>query len=282
MRQPRLEVRVATTAQDARAWAGAFLAAEPVLRNIVATTIESVGAGASAAIDPLWCRVLDGAGAVVGVAMHTPPYGAALTDMPELGADAAAREMHRRGRQLPMASGPDPGLAAFARTWAKLTGVSVQAAHELGVFALEEVVDPPAPRGALRAAGPEEHGLLVRWAGDFGAEAGVVIGDPDAFAARVLERPAIFLWDTGEPVCMVAHTLPGAGVVRVGPVFTPPAFRRRGYAAAATAAVSRRIVAAGHRCMLFTDLANPTSTGIYRRIGYRQVAVSRDVRFGRG
>jgi predicted GNAT family acetyltransferase len=37
--------------------------------------------------------------------------------------------------------------------------------------------------------------------------------------------------------------------------------------------VSRAAVAAGaHEVLLFTDLANPTSNGLYLRIGYRAVS----------
>jgi predicted GNAT family acetyltransferase len=37
------------------------------------------------------------------------------------------------------------------------------------------------------------------------------------------------------------------------------------------AAVSRRALAGGaDRCMLFTDLANPTSNKIYAEVGYRR------------
>jgi predicted GNAT family acetyltransferase len=39
------------------------------------------------------------------------------------------------------------------------------------------------------------------------------------------------------------------------------------------AASSRRALAAGAaRCMLFTDLANPTSNKIYAEVGYNRVA----------
>jgi predicted GNAT family acetyltransferase len=64
-----------------------------------------------------------------------------------------------------------------------------------------------------------------------------------------------------------------AGVVRIGPVYTPPQHRRRGYAGSAVAAASRRALAEGAtRCMLFTDLANPTSNKIYAEVGYRRCA----------
>ncbi len=72
---------------------------------------------------------------------------------------------------------------------------------------------------------------------------------------------------------MAGATPETAGQVRIAPVYTPAALRGRGYAGAATAEVSRAAREAGvAEVLLFTDLANPTSNGLYRRIGYRPVA----------
>ena len=69
--------------------------------------------------------------------------------------------------------------------------------------------------------------------------------------------------------------------MRIGPVYTPPAFRGRSYATTLTADVSAAQLAAGRRfCFLYTDLANPTSNAIYERIGYRKVAEAAEVVFG--
>ena len=63
------------------------------------------------------------------------------------------------------------------------------------------------------------------------------------------------------------------GVVRVGPVYTPPEHRRRGYAASGVAVTSRRALARGAGgCTLFTDIANPTSNKLYAEVGYWPVA----------
>ena len=44
--------------------------------------------------------------------------------------------------------------------------------------------------------------------------------------------------------------------------------------------VSARVLARGKRfCFLYTDMANPTSNAIYRRIGYRLVCGSAVIRF---
>ena len=72
---------------------------------------------------------------------------------------------------------------------------------------------------------------------------------------------------------MASWQSPTLNGVRVSTVYTPPEFRRRGYAAACVAALSQRLLDSGKRaCFLFADRANATSNGIYQRIGYRQVA----------
>jgi predicted GNAT family acetyltransferase len=70
---------------------------------------------------------------------------------------------------------------------------------------------------------------------------------------------------------------PGGVVGRIGPVFTPERFRRRGYAAAVTAAVARRLQARCSVVMLFADAANPTSNGVYRRLGFHPAGEVVDV-----
>jgi predicted GNAT family acetyltransferase len=62
-------------------------------------------------------------------------------------------------------------------------------------------------------------------------------------------------------------------VSRIGLVYTPPEHRRRGFAAACTAGSTAAALDAGaETCVLYTQLTNPQSNAIYRRIGYRAVA----------
>jgi predicted GNAT family acetyltransferase len=79
----------------------------------------------------------------------------------------------------------------------------------------------------------------------------------------------VTLWlRDGDPVSLAGITRQTAGMVRAAPVYTPPAHRGHGYAAAVTAAVSRAALDAGAReVLLFTDLANPTSNRVYERLG---------------
>jgi predicted GNAT family acetyltransferase len=71
---------------------------------------------------------------------------------------------------------------------------------------------------------------------------------------------------------------PGNG--RVGPVYTPPQLRGRGYATALVREVTAARLATGVRTMvLYTDVANPTSNAIYARIGYRPLAEAVELDF---
>jgi predicted GNAT family acetyltransferase len=84
---------------------------------------------------------------------------------------------------------------------------------------------------------------------------------------------AWLLWDDGGPVSLAAYGNPTPTGTRVGPVYTPPELRGRGYATSLVAELTTERLASGLAfCFLFTNLANPTSNAIYARIGYEPVA----------
>jgi predicted GNAT family acetyltransferase len=81
----------------------------------------------------------------------------------------------------------------------------------------------------------------------------------------------MIVWENpdGELVGLASGNRMVAGMVRIGPVYTPPEHRGRGIGAAVTGALSQAALDAGAQdVLLFTDLANPTSNGIYQRLGY--------------
>jgi predicted GNAT family acetyltransferase len=90
----------------------------------------------------------------------------------------------------------------------------------------------------------------------------------------------MWVWDDGGVTSLCGFGSPTPSGIRVGPVYTPPERRGRGYATALTAATSAHLLASGRRfCFLYTDMANPTSNAIYRRIGYRLVCGSAQIAF---
>jgi hypothetical protein len=89
-----------------------------------------------------------------------------------------------------------------------------------------------------------------------------------------------YLWHDGEPKSMARRARPAGNGITVTGVYTPPAFRRQGYATTCVAALSRLLLAEGYQyCTLYTDLSNPTSNSIYQKIGYRPVRASAMIEF---
>jgi predicted GNAT family acetyltransferase len=193
----------------------------------------------------------------------TTPY--ALTPL--------ADDVHARGPAVQGIVGPEPSAGAFAAHLASLRGgkASRRSAHRLHDLRAVQPLGSVAP-GRLRRAESGDVDVLVPWAADFLG----VVGDPSDAREAVGERLAreqLFVWEDGEPVSMAAWTGKTPSGVRVNFVYTPPGKRRRGYATAAVAALSQLLLDRGNRfCCLYTDLANPTSNAIYRRIGYRPVS----------
>jgi predicted GNAT family acetyltransferase len=61
-------------------------------------------------------------------------------------------------------------------------------------------------------------------------------------------------------------------VARIGPVYTPPHERGRGYGTAITHALAEALSRECAIVMLYTDAANAISNGIYEQLGFTVVA----------
>ena len=140
---------------------------------------------------------------------------------------------------------------------------------------------PGGPREATDADRP----LLRLWLRHFGIEA-LHEEQNEERTERLLDHrlgsdsAGFVLWEDGLPVSLAGFGGETPNGVRIGPVYTPPVLRSRGYGSAVTAAVSAERLAAGRRfCFLYTDAANPTSNKIYTEIGYEPVCDAVDYAF---
>lgn len=233
---------------------------------------------------PYFAAVLAG-DRVVAVALRTPPHNLVLSEIDDPGAiDRLVAD--RLGEDLPGVLGPVEHARAFAERWAAATGQSWR--HHLAerIFQLRAVIPPAPVPGSLRTATPGDRALVAAWMRAFMDEA---LGEDDPDSAESLtdrwlegRQRTLYLWQDGETVslCGVGGATPHG--IRIGPVYTPPAARRRGYASALVAEASQLQLDAGRRfCFLFTDLANPTSNHVYQTIGYEAVRDVDEYRFER-
>ena len=126
---------------------------------------------------------------------------------------------------------------------------------------------PTPARPLLRQAASDDRTLLIDWVRAFNAETEGDTSDPEPLVDRWLVAGQLWLWDNGKPMSMAVARQPVGGVSRLSGVYTPPENRGLGYAAACVYGLSKSLREAGYRCVLYTDLGNPTSNSIYRRLG---------------
>jgi GNAT superfamily N-acetyltransferase len=270
-------MRCWTTGDPGAFWddVAGLLLGDPVVNGVLLTNVASRRDGTVVDVaPPSFAAVRDGAGRVVGAAMRTPPFGIVLSALPATAVEPLVGAMAAACPDAVGVSGPAAEAEAFATAWSRLSGGEHGIERRGRLYRLDRVTMSPEPGGGWRVAGVPDRDLLVEWWEAFELEAG--LGASGTAARDVdhhLAEDGAFVWIDGEPVSCVATALPAGGVVRVGPVYTPPPHRRRGYASALVAGVSRRALDGGAAaCSLYTDLANPTANRIYVALGYRPVA----------
>jgi len=253
------------------------LRAEPVLHTVPLTVLDRLGRrGPSAFGDdaPVYGWHARAGSPVNGAFFQTPPFPVLVTTLPAGSAADLIRRLTAETGQPAAINLQSQDEADFGAAWAHATGGSATGAERSRLFRLERLAHPqPAPPGAARVAGHGDRELLIEWLVAFGQGAGTVADNAARTVDDRLSHNGLTLWEAGgSPVAMAGNTREVAGVVRIGPVYTLPAHRQRGYGGAVTAAASQAALDAGASAVvLFTDLANPTSNALYRRLGYRPV-----------
>jgi predicted GNAT family acetyltransferase len=227
-------------------------------------------------------------GKVVGAALRTPPHNLVLSELVHARAvDLLMADVAVEFPDLPGVLGPKEATRRFVELWQQATGSEGRLAMAERAFCCARVVAAPPVSGSLCRATAADRALLVEWMRAFIVEA--FAAPPPRPAEETVDdllgrggSYGAFLWDDGAAVSFAGCGNPTPNGARVGPVYTPPELRGRGYASALVASLTERLLAGGRRfCFLFTDLSNPTSNKIYQRIGYEPVADVDEYRFER-
>ncbi len=257
--------------------AGDFLASDPVAHNVILTLLHARRAHP----EPGRYWIVDVEGRTGGVVFQSPlHWSATVTPMSNDAASAAVEAIVEDGVRLPGLTGEAATAASFAGSWTERARVAARPVRGQRIYEVGRVIAPNPTGGRLRAATEADRSLLVAWLQEFQIEIDETIGDAVAAVDRRLPAGQLWIWDDGTPAAFAGLSEAVAGVVRIGPVYTPPDRRGHGFASALVATVSSAALAEGHRCILYTDLDNPTSNSIYRATGYRAVSEALKYEFG--
>ena len=270
---------------DFLAATGDFLTAREAEHNLILGVASMVGSRDRSG-EPPYLAAVSEADRIVMAALQTPPFNLILSQVDDPAAVPLLAD-DLAGSQLPGVVGSPEAARAFAERWVATEGGTWAVVIDERVYRLSAVVPPRPAAGGWRLADQPDRSLLARWLADFGIES---LNDPDAVRIQLsLEDWAagagrrFWLWEVdGEPVTMVSASGQTPHGIRIGPVYTPPAHRGRGYASNLTAAVSQALLDEGRRfCFLYADQANGTANRIYQAIGYEPVTDAVMLRFDR-
>jgi hypothetical protein len=272
-----LEVRRHGDAESFLADAGGFLIEREAEHNLILGLSGRLRVDSRIYGEAPYFAVAREGGEVVAATMRTPPHNLILSEVDDESAlEPLAADANDVFESLTGVVGPKGPVARMAQVWEARSG---QAAHLTlcqRSYRAEQALEPEGVPGTMRPYEARDRELVLGWMDAFVEEA-LPEAPPEDSAAWLDRRAAdpdsgLAIWEDGEPVSMGGYGGLTPNGIRVGPIYTPPELRRRGYATALTAAMTRMLLDGGRRfCFLFTDLANPTSNSIYQRIGYRPV-----------
>ncbi len=266
-----MTVEVVDDAREFLERAAPLVARDPISTNVIATVTANYDPTDPTVAGPArWALVSDG-GDPLGAAMLTPPWNLFLSALPAGAAADIADVLTAAGIELPGVAGAADAVREFVDRWATIHHVQSRLDRRQRAFVLDELLEPGSLDGFARLVRPGEAPLLAAWWQRFHDEA--VPRDPaldwSEVATTQIERGGVWCWCVGDtPVSFAAANHMG-DLARIGPVYTPPDRRGRGFAAAATAAAVRDALTQGaHHVMLYADVENPTSNALYLRLGF--------------
>lgn len=226
---------------------------------------------------PLMALVYDGDSQICASAVMTPPFAMIVQSealsIAALG--ALADSLIEREVDLPGVNGLKEASDAFAQLWEEKTCQQARLLTHLRAYELRKVEELEYPAGKLRVAKEGDAPLAAKWLTAMAEEAVAgphVPSNPERLLPGIRAERIFFWEDEGQVVSMGMANRPLPRSINVSGVYTLPAYRRRGYARALVAEISKRMLDQGYEIVhLFTDLANPTSNKIYQEIGFRPV-----------
>jgi hypothetical protein len=282
-------------AVDFLAQAGKFLAKDEARYGLVLGIAKMLAENANryGGEAPWYCTVSAPPRPVAGLktemhaaALRTPPHMVVLayfSGSMDLIANELVTAVAKKYKEIPGMVGDKPLADIFAGRWCRTHGVKVAHTMAQRIYKLVKVNDVPLSPGKLRPATEADKELVKKWGHFFHVDiGGETSRAPEMDIAAVIGRGWVYLWeDGGRPVSMAVKTRPTDKGMTVSGVYTPPELRRKGYATSCVAELSRNILQSGYQlCTLYTDLANPTSNSIYKKIGYIEAGDSVEHTFG--
>lgn len=218
---------------------------------------------------------------VLTVAMQTPPYNLIVSRSKAEPLKELAHFLSKQNTILPGVVGPKEEATLFAQLYSERKNIEYQLGMDQKIYLATKINDPFV-EGSLKLATENDVDIVAQWLYEFSLES---LPEKEKFdlkyalewAIKAVSEQSAYLWVDleGVPVS-VAHTgRPTKNGISIRAVYTPKERRKRGYASAVVAGVSKKMLHEKYLfCCLYTDSSNTTSNKIYEAIGYETISES--------
>lgn len=174
----------------------------------------------------------------------------------------------------------------FAYEYTSYNGLTFETNMSQRIYQLNKVTSQIKKLGKLRLLDECDMYFFPYWleafraAGVYGNTTMSIPENVDEYRYRLSTKKLYVLEVDGLPVSMAGFTRELQSAIGVAFVYTPPYFRGNGFATSCVAQLSQiALDKAFSKCVLYTDLLNPTSNSIYQKIGYEVVCDSMELKF---
>lgn len=188
-----------------------------------------------------------------------------------------------KGNELPGISGDQATVGHFSEVYSEANEVQCVPYMMMESYVCSEVRKPVHVEGTLHLATRQHLETVADFLAGFSEGAYGVKVEPSSqlsAAESAIETGNLYLWLVdGYPVSManIAHRSPRHA--RINAVYTPSAFRKKGYASAVVAELCSILISEGLDPMLYADLKNPDANKVYQNIGFVKSGQVADIKF---
>jgi uncharacterized protein len=244
-----------------------WLLQEEAENNMLLSVAYLLERGAKPFRQPAFLATVEEHDQVCGCVICPPPDGVYMTAIPPSAVEPVSARLRAMFDRVPELLGPEPAATLFAAQWAP---DAWRINNRFRRYRLDRLgSDAKAASGHLRLGQASDLPVLEAWAADYRREARA---NPDiAELFRImLERQSLFVWDDDGARCVVTASGYTPNGARISSTYTPPAFRRSGYARSAVAAVCRKLLESGRRfCVIVADVDEAAPNAVYSQIGFQ-------------
>ncbi|UNL93368.1 hypothetical protein CPY53_07165 [Paenibacillus polymyxa] len=172
----------------------------------------------------------------------------------------------------------------FAHAYAERHTAQVHTHMVMESYFCPEYNKPSGVEGVIRQATSEDVQVVAQLLAGFSKDALDSSVDPTSqisAAKAAIETGNLYLWIVNSmPVSManIAHRSPRHG--RINAVYTPPTWRKKGFASAIVSGLCSILKNEQLTPMLYADVKNSVSNQVYKNIGFKEGGKITDIAFG--